>query len=243
MIRRWLVVLVILLAAATAAGQDKPHVVIFTSAGCQPCMRLKSDLATSPALAPVSQAAWVNVYDASSPRAAEYRAGRSVPVIIVVEPMVGGRWRECFRQVGYNGDPAALAETLQVRCQLLRRLICRPRPQPNPGVPPQPDDGTVVPIPDGGGQIPIPDDGPPPNPADDPVVPDPVQPGCTPPECIDEDCRAKIAELEAELAEWQQKRVILQTVDTSGKVIQQASAPLGTPIKLRLVPVQPKGDQ
>lgn len=229
MMRRWLIVLVILLACSVAAGADKPHIVVFTSASCAPCQSLKRDFAASPSLAPIAQASWVNYLPPSDTRARAYGYAGQVPLIVVLEPTDRGTFRECYRQTGYSGDAQSLADAMAVRCGLLKRF-CRPRPQPNPGVPPQPDDGTVIPIPPGGGQIPIPDDGPPPDPIDDPA-----EPPVTPPVCPD--YSAEIAALKAKVEALEAKRVILQTVAPNGEVIQQASAPLGKPIKLRLVPV------
>lgn len=235
----WLHWILILLACSVAAGQDRPHIVVFTTATCAPCQSLKRDMQASPSLAPLAASSWVSYLPPSDSRAPAYRYAGQVPLIVVLEPNGKGGYFECYRQTGYNGDAATLADNVAVRCGLLKRF-CRPRnppPKPNPGVP-QPDDGQTIPIPPGGGQIPIPDSGPAPDPIDDPVEPDPVTPQ-TPPACPD--YSDEIAALQARIAELENKRVILQTVDTSGRVIQQATAPLGMPIKLRLVPVSPKG--
>lgn len=257
--KRWLLILVILLACSVAAGAEKPHIVIFSTSTCSPCNRLKQDFAVSPNLAPIAQAAWVSYLPPSDSRAKAYGFTGMVPLIVVLEPTDRGTYQECYRQVGYDGDAAKLSQNLY-GCGLLRHLFNRdrsPRPGPNPGPGPGPgpgptpdgdDGGDTIPIPDEGGTIPIPGDGPAPNPADDPITPPvvpPVTPGCTPQPCpADCDCRQDAAELRQEIAALKVRieavengRFILQTVDTSGKVIQEASAPIGKPLKLRLVPV------
>lgn len=231
MIRRWLIALIILLACSVAAGAEKPHIVIFSTSTCSPCNRLKQDFAVSPSLTPIAQAAWVSYLPPSDSRAKAYGFTGVVPLIVVLEPTSRGTYQECYRQVGYDGDPAKLSQNLY-GCGLLRRLLGRDRNQ-RPGPTPDGDGdgygGDTIPIPDEGGTIPIPGETPgttPENPQSQPVCPD-----------YSDD----IAALQARIAALENKRVILQTVTTDGRVLQTATAPLGQPIKLRLVPVSPKG--
>jgi len=136
---------IVFLASQSALAQTvsdssdsrKWNMVVFTSDGCIPCAKLKTDFAESKYLSPWGQSTHldfvnINLVSQSQRSAFEVSSGSKFPVIVLYPPK-GSRYpyRIVFRQSGYDGDAYRLSHDIyRVASQFIKTVNNSPNVTP-----------------------------------------------------------------------------------------------------------------